>query len=615
MVTQQPWSTGWKLAVGVAVLVASPAFADPPGRVARLSFVSRETVSFRPASVDTWVDAVLNYPVTTGDSLWVDPGGRAELQIGTTAVRLAPFTQATVLTLDDRHLQLRLSAGSIATRVRSLGDDETIEIDTPNGSIDLLRPGFYRVDVDQSGEETQVTVRTGEAEATASDTAFTVRPAQTAVLQGVDDTQMSDRAAGPTDEFEDWCAARDRRVDAARSIQYVSPGTIGVEDLDEFGTWEVAAGYGSVWVPRVQDGWAPYREGRWVWIDPWGWTWVDDEPWGFAPFHYGRWVRLQAGWAWTPGAIVERPVYAPALVAFVGGSGWHASLSINEPIAWFPLAPHEAFIPVYRVSPSYVHAVNVAQVNVTNITVTNVTYVNRSVPGAVTAVSRETFVQARPVAAEAVAIPRGAIAQAPIVGTAAVVAPERVSVLGSASVRVSGPPQAVTARQVVVRRPPVPAAVPFEAKQEVLRQHPGVPLDDAAIERVRVAQPAVDQHPLVRMAPRPAPSTAQQPRIQTPSAPGAPIQKPVVDDAVAARHAHERADLEARQARERDLADKRHQQLEKDARTAQDRARIHEQNEQDTQKMLERHRKEQDALQKRQDSERKARDHGGSDSR
>ena len=612
----QRWFKGSVLAFGVAAVIATPAFADPPGRVARLSFVTGDSVSFRPASLDSWADAVINYPVTTGDSLWVDRGGRAELQIGTTAVRLAPFTQASVLTLDDQRLQLRLTVGSIATRVRSLGDDESIEIDTPNGSIDLLRPGFYRIDVDQSGDETLVTVRTGEAEATAADAAFTVRPTQTAMLQGVDETQVSARSADPADEFENWCLARDRRVDAATSVRYgyVSPAMIGAEDLDGFGMWQTVAGYGTVWVPNVQDGWAPYRDGRWVWIDPWGWTWVDDEPWGFAPFHYGRWVRLQTGWAWTPGAIVARPVYAPALVAFVGGTGWHASLSINEPIAWFPLAPHEAYIPVYRVSPAYVHAVNVTQVNVTNVTVTDITYVNRSVPGAVTAVSRETFVQARPVAGAAVAIPRGAIAQAPIVGTAAIVAPERVSVLGSASVRVSAPPQAIVERQVVVHRAPQPSAVPFEAKQQALQEHPGVPLDDTTIQRLRVAHPvAADQHPLVRVVPRPAQSAAPVPgaRIQMQSAPAARVQKPVATEAVAARHAQELADLNASQARERDTTLKLQQQREQHARTEQDRVRIHEQNQQETQKMQDRQRKERDALQKRQASER----NGGDPSR
>jgi len=44
------------------------------------------------------------------------------------------------------------------------------------------------------------------------------------------------------------------------------------------------------------------------------------------------------------------------------------------------------------VSDVYVRQVNVTHVNVTNVNVTNV-YVNRGVPGAVSAVSRETFVR------------------------------------------------------------------------------------------------------------------------------------------------------------------------------------------------------------------------------
>jgi hypothetical protein len=543
---------------------------------------------------------MINYPVTTGDHVWVDRGGRAEMQIGTTALRVAPFSELSFLSLDDRNVQLRLTQGSVAARVRSLGDEDSIEIDTPNGSIDLLRPGFYRIDVNEAGDQTTVIVRSGEAEATASGTAFTVRPESGVVLQGLDRTQMNPRPAGPTDAFEDWCLVRDRRTDQARAVRYVSPAMIGYEDLDEFGTWQVAGSYGTVWVPRVHAGWVPYREGRWVWIDPWGWTWVDAAPWGFAPFHYGRWVYLPTGWAWVPGTIVARPVYAPALVAFVGGAGWGVSLSVNQPVAWFPLAPREPYIPVYHVSPEYVRSVNVTQV--TNITTTNITYVNRSVPGAVTAVSRETFVQARPVAAAAVVVPQAAVAQAPIAGTAALVVPERTSVLVHAStttgtttpgtttaVAVAAPPVTVVQRQVVVRRTPPPAPVPFEARHVMLQQHPGVPLDDQERQRLHTQQPAkVEQHPLVRTAPVPPPAPAR------------------VNNDLIARHAKERADLETRQSNERAVALKRHEQLEMQAKTEPDRVRVRQQSEKENQQIDARHKKERDDMQKRHDAESKS---------
>ena len=42
------------------------ALADPPARVARISF-SNGAVSLRPATVDDWSTASLNYPLTIGD--------------------------------------------------------------------------------------------------------------------------------------------------------------------------------------------------------------------------------------------------------------------------------------------------------------------------------------------------------------------------------------------------------------------------------------------------------------------------------------------------------------------------------------------------------------------
>src|SRR5437016_591981 len=120
---------------------------------------------------------------------------------------------------------------------------------------------------------------------------------------------------------------------------------LGVEDLDDYGDWRSSPEYGDVWFPRVSAGWAPYREGHWAWIDPWGWTWVDDDPWGYAPFHYGRWAAFGGRWGWIPGPVAVRPVYAPALVVFVGGGGFVAGGNV----AWFAMGPREVYVPSYRV--------------------------------------------------------------------------------------------------------------------------------------------------------------------------------------------------------------------------------------------------------------------------
>jgi len=529
---------------------------DPPSRVGRLSYLSG-SVSFRPGDVDDWTDATVNYPLHNGDHLWTDSDARAEITVGSSAFRLAPQSAFGFLALDDRTVQVRLAQGSLNVRVRDLGETESLEIDTPSGAVTLLRSGVYRVDVDSTGDTTSVTVRRGEAEVTASGSAFPVHPEQTAMVVGGDSPTYDVREAIRSDDWEDWCASRDRRWDDARSSRYVSRDVIGYEDLDDNGEWRTTPDYGPVWVPRnVATGWAPYRYGHWAWVEPWGWTWIDDAAWGFAPFHYGRWVYVGDGWAWVPGRVVARPVYAPALVVFVGGRNWSVAIGAGGGggVAWFPLAPEEPYYPAYHVSNTYVRNVNVTNVNVTNINVTNVNvtninYRNRRAPDGVTVVSHETFVESRTVNRSVIVVPRDRLDQARVVGFAARVAPTQRSVLAQPTVvEARRPPERVTTREVIVRRQPAAAPVPFAAREQALRANPGRPLDNATIRTLRTNTPNVNPRPFVRPAspeqrgqtPAPAlrpareglapsrtvpPTVVAKPERRTPAAP-APVATP-----------------------------------------------------------------------------------------
>ena len=148
-------STVAALALGLAL---SPlAAADPPGRVARLNYV-QGSVSFRPGGVEEWEPATVNYPLTIGGDLWIDQGARAELHIGSTAIRLTPQTSFSFLNLDDRTVQIRLSQGSLTVRILRIAADEVFEIDTPNGAVTLARPGNYRIDLDADRGTATVTV-------------------------------------------------------------------------------------------------------------------------------------------------------------------------------------------------------------------------------------------------------------------------------------------------------------------------------------------------------------------------------------------------------------------------------------------------------------------------
>src|SRR5437016_7741703 len=127
------WMSLGSIALAVLLFAVERAAADdddPPSRVARLAYTNGN-ISFNPAGTDDWVTAVVNRPMTSGDKLWSDNGGRAELHLGSAAVRLSSNTGFSFLNLDDRTTQIRITEGVINIRVRRLDPDETFEIDTP----------------------------------------------------------------------------------------------------------------------------------------------------------------------------------------------------------------------------------------------------------------------------------------------------------------------------------------------------------------------------------------------------------------------------------------------------------------------------------------------------
>jgi len=557
-----------------------PAFADPPSRVARISF-SAGDVSLRPATVDEWSTASLNYPLTTGDHVWTDARARTELQLDTLVLRVAPSTELSVLNLDDRVAQMRLTQGTVSVRVTAVDVGDTMEIDTPAGAVSLLEPGLYRLDVNDTGDATVITVRQGEADIANGTTDVMVKKNQS-VTVSLDSSQPVVQPATRLDEFEDWALARDRRSANVETARYVSAATIGYGDLDANGVWQTVPEYGAVWVPRVRAEWAPYRFGRWAWVEPWGWTWVDDEPWGFAPFHYGRWAFVPArGWMWVPGAVVARPVYAPALVAFVGGPQWSVSARAGAPIGWFPLGPREVYVPAYRTTPVYLQRINAAHVtNVTRVNVTTVTYVNRSVPGAVTAVGRETFVRSQPVERATVAVTREQIQGAKVIaGTE--IAHERASVTGTAIPRVQPPPTAVSRPVMVRSAPPAPT-----------------PLVRAVVP---ARSPAAAHAAPAAAAPPPPPARAATP---APAKPALPPAQPPADAVLNQRFAQERADIQSRHAKERADLQARHRQERQQARDPHQRAELQQRQQQEMKALNEKQRQEHDALIKRQQAER-----------
>ena len=499
-------------ALGLLFTVLAPsASADPPTRVLRLSFVNG-AVSFSAAGTDDWVLAPLNRPVVYGDQLWADQDGQSELSLGNATLWMGPRTSVRVLNLDDRVAQFEVAQGSVALRVRRLGPNDTLEIDTPNLAFVVTRPGRYRVNVDEQGDATLVAVRDGAAEVYGGSSSYAVARGQTYRFYGTDLSDSEILPAPAQDPFERFTLDRDRRFDRAPSTRFVSADVIGYEDLDRYGAWSTAPEYGNVWYPRgVASDWAPYRDGHWSWIDPWGWTWVDDAPWGFAPFHYGRWIYATNRWGWVPGPANVRPVYGPAFVAFVDAGNVRVSVSGGggPAIGWFPLGPREVYRPSYAASAQYIRQVNVSNTVINNVTVINNaisnrappqinTYVNLRAPNGVTAVPPAAMAQGQTVTRIATVIPGNAV-QAAAIQPYARVAPAPQAIAPGRPAQAKPPAQTQT-RPVVARNAPPPPPQSVSQRLPELQRNPGKPVD------VRAAAPAA-----VNAAP---PS----------SAPGAPAQ-------------------------------------------------------------------------------------------
>ncbi|HUI42510.1 MAG TPA: DUF6600 domain-containing protein [Terriglobia bacterium] len=329
---------------------------QPQQGVGRISVIYGNVSTQRGDSGD-WVADTVNTPVAPGDLLSTGAQSRTEVQLDyANVVRLDQNTEVKVADLSQGKVQVQVGQGVADFSVLRDGGSNA-EIDTPNISVQPLRGGLYRIQVN-SATESLVTVREGEAQVSTPQGSTNVEAGQTITVEGSDNPQYQVAAAQRMDDFDQWNDSRDKTILQAQSWKYTDPYYTGSADLDHYGRWENAPDYGDVWVPNQGADWAPYSDGTWEWEPDYGWTWVSYEPWGWAPYHYGRWFNWNNSWAWWPGPVGfgggyggwYRPLWAPAYVSFFGfggrgfgfgfgfGGGWGS-------IGWLPVGPCDRFFP------------------------------------------------------------------------------------------------------------------------------------------------------------------------------------------------------------------------------------------------------------------------------
>src|SRR5687767_1313275 len=313
---------------------------------------------------EQWVAVTPNTPVSVGDRLYTRDGSQASIAFtGRNFARLEPDSSLDVLDLSDGRTQVALREGSAIFDVGELDSDELFEVATPVGAFDLQEPGLYEVGLNDDGSA-WVSVLSGLAQVVGLAGSGEIGKGEMLTLLGQTAANIAlsrlspDYAGGLLDDYYGYRypEAYDGRYgdynaylsdpdyydpyNSHASYRYVPASVPGAYDLDYYGDWQNLGGHGYAWSPRVESGWAPYREGYWMLDDPYGPTWVSNEPWGYAPYHYGRWVNSDGRWFWVPDAANTQPAYAPALVAFLPQAG-------SELIGWAPLAPGEPYAPAY----------------------------------------------------------------------------------------------------------------------------------------------------------------------------------------------------------------------------------------------------------------------------
>jgi hypothetical protein len=307
--------------------------------------------------------------------------------------------------------------------------------------VTVVQPGDVRVDADPDSGATTVELFSGQVQVDGNGFQQILQGGQSVRLDGSNPISSQAMDASVPDGLDQFSNGRDAvyQNGVQGEDAYVNPDTIGAEDLNGNGDWETDPDVGAVWYPAgVAVGWVPYSCGSWTWIAPWGWTWVGCEPWGFAPFHYGRWEHKGDRWGWIPGPRVVRPIYSPAMVAFVGGPGV---------TAWFALGPHDTYVPWYHASPLYQNRVNVSnqfsrnggevraiynQPTLASAYASGAEhgYVNR--PLATVAVTQASFAAGRPVSSPGSRVGAEAVASAPVLPHP-LVTPQRTMVVRTAA--------------------------------------------------------------------------------------------------------------------------------------------------------------------------------------
>ncbi|MCX5871155.1 MAG: FecR family protein [Deltaproteobacteria bacterium] len=335
-------------------------------------------VQIQSKGATEWFPATINLPIQTGDRLWVPKNAWAQVETREgSVIRIDEESSLEIQTMEKDSLQMYLSQGQAYLNFKKV-DDAMLQMDTPISSIRIYDSSTFNVALAENGN-TDLSVFRGTVNAENKSGEVSVDAGK---MLSMDEGLPSIMDLGPPSEWEKWNRDWDESLAVdGDSEKYLPQELTGYErDLNKNGKWIETSEYGNVWTPttHISDEWAPYREGRWVWIGD-DYVWIASEPWGWAPYHYGRWAHISShGWCWVP----------PPRNEVYWGPGYVSWVATENDVAWVPLAPAEVYYGYGNYGP---HSVNIVNVNIATVVVPGSNYRNAHVRDAVTVIPRDTF--------------------------------------------------------------------------------------------------------------------------------------------------------------------------------------------------------------------------------
>jgi hypothetical protein len=295
-------------ALASSLFLAAPSFADSQARVVRLSDVQGDVQIDRNAGQGL-EKAFLNLPITQGVKLQAGKDGRAEVEFedGST-LRVTPNTVIDFPQLSLRDSGTKVSAMHLqeGTAYVNFAGAKDHEFTLAFGHEKLSVAHSAHLRVEMAATVASVAVFNGDVQVEGDSGTLAVSKNHTASFDLADGDRSTVAKNLEPDPYDTWDKQQDQyHQQYAKNGSYsnYSPYAYGTTDLNYYGSFFNAPGYGTLWQPYFAGaGWDPFMNGAWAFSPGFGYAWVSGYPWGWTPYHYGSWVYLPTyGWAWQPG--------------------------------------------------------------------------------------------------------------------------------------------------------------------------------------------------------------------------------------------------------------------------------------------------------------------------